>query len=164
MRRVPAWLQQSWLVEECKRAVSERLGRSSKMAMHQSIPVINLNLAVVASCVWPHLAVIDGWEAMEGAGPTQGTAVAWRVAMAGTDALAVDTLTTHLMGFDPAQVGYMAYCRDLGLGTGDIEDIDTVGCIDPATVRRTLKPHPALERQLAWSLPGAERYLQRCCA
>ena len=34
--------------------------RSSKMAMHQGFPAINLNLALVAPYVWPHLAVIDG--------------------------------------------------------------------------------------------------------
>jgi hypothetical protein len=35
------------------------------MTIHQGIPVLNLNLALVASKVWPHLAVIDGWQGME---------------------------------------------------------------------------------------------------
>jgi uncharacterized protein (DUF362 family) len=43
--------------------------------MHQGIPVINLNLAVVAPHVWPYLAVVDGWRGMEGDGSSAGEAV-----------------------------------------------------------------------------------------
>lgn len=91
---------------------------SSKMAMHQGVPIINLNLAMVAPHVWPHLAVIDGWRGMEGEGPSAGEPVEWGAALAGTDPLAVDTLTTELMGFDPEDVGYLQYRRELDLGVG----------------------------------------------
>ena len=159
---VPVWLQHSRLAEAARRFIARPPRGSSKMAMHQSIPVINLNLAMIAGSVWPHLAVIDGWQGMEGAGPSMGDPVEWRVALAGTDALSVDVLTAHLMGFDPEKVGYLEYCRQLGLGRGDLRHIDVVGEIGSADVRRSFVPHPALERQLAWHAEGVEKHLQPC--
>jgi uncharacterized protein (DUF362 family) len=131
------------------------------MAMHQGIPILNLNLALVASVVWPHLAVVDGWQGMEGEGPGLGGPVDWQVALAGIDPLAVDVLTAHLMGFDPEQIGYLQYCRRLGLGVGEVERIEVVGSgnVAPEGVRRAFAPHPQYQRQLAWRLDGVEQYL-----
>jgi uncharacterized protein (DUF362 family) len=143
--------------------ITERLhlaDNSDKAAMHQGYAVINLNLAILALWVFPHLAVIDGFQAMEGRGPILGDPVDWRVAVAGTDALAVDSLTASLMGFDPAQVGYLAYCRRLGLGNGDPGSIKVVGGIAPEDVRRVFRPHPAIRKQRAWRLDNIERWLQ----
>jgi hypothetical protein len=157
----PKWLWQSGLAEWIKGTLLGRPGGSSKMAMHQSIPVLNLNLALVAPHVWPHLALIDGWQGMEGSGPGSGDPVDWRVALAGTDPLAVDVLTAHLMGFDPTQVGYLHYCRRLGLGVGETGRIEIVGNVVPQEARRSFEPHPTYRRQLAWHLDGVERYLGR---
>lgn len=79
-RLAPKWIWQSELAEWGKSTFLGRLGGSSKMAMHQGFPVINLNLALVASRVRPHLAVIDGWQGMEGEGPGAGDPVDWRIA------------------------------------------------------------------------------------
>jgi uncharacterized protein (DUF362 family) len=133
---------------------------SDKMAMHQGYPVLNLNLAALAGWVWPHLAVIDGFQAMEGAGPLDGDAVDWRIALAGTDALAVDTLTTHLMGFDPREVGYLEYCGRLGLGVAKLDRIDVLGDAAIDEVRRAFRPHPTYARQKAWRTERAESLLR----
>ncbi len=158
-RMAPAWLRGAPLAERVKGALLGGPRGSQKMAMHQGIPVINLNLALVAPVVWPHLAVIDGWEGMEGAGPGHGDPVPWRVALAGTDPLAVDGLTAHLMGFDPAGVGYLHYCHLLGLGTADLSQIEVVGDLRPEEAVRPFRPHPTVEEQRRWHLPDAERYL-----
>jgi len=158
-RLAPKWMWQSGLAEWAKGTFLGRPGGSSKMAMHQGFPVINLNLALVAHHVWPHLAVVDGWQGMEGDGPGNGDPVDWRVALVGTDPLAVDVLTTHLMGFDPERVGYLHYCRRLGLGVGEMGQIEVVGNVLPEDVRRSFAPSPTHERQLAWHLDGVERYL-----
>jgi uncharacterized protein (DUF362 family) len=159
-RLIPKSVWRSQLAEWAKGALLGRRGGSSKMAMHQGFPAMNLNLALVAAHVWPHLAVIDGWEGMEGNGPGGGDPVDWRVALAGTDPLAVDALTAHLMGFEPGQVGYLQYCAQMGLGVGALDQIDVVGNIAPEQARRSFKPHPTYQRQLQWRLKGSERYLQ----
>ncbi|MDY6877711.1 MAG: DUF362 domain-containing protein [Chloroflexota bacterium] len=158
-RLAPKWMWQSGLAEWAKGVFLGRPGGSSKMAMHQGFPVINLNLALVAHHVWPHLVVIDGWQGMEGDGPGNGDPVDWRVALASTDPLAADVLTAHLMGFDSEQVGYLQYCRHLGLGVGEVGQIEVVGNVSPAGVRRSFAPSPTHERQLGWHLDGVERYL-----
>ncbi len=134
----PQWVWRSGLAEWGKRTVLGRMGGSDKMRMHQGIPVLSLNLALVAPHVWPHLAVIDGWRGMEGEGPGGGDPVDWRVALAGTDPLAVDGLTAHLMGFDPSLVGYLHYCQRLGLGVGEVERVKVVGNVPPDEARRSL--------------------------
>jgi uncharacterized protein (DUF362 family) len=156
---VPKWIWQSELAEWGKGVFLGRLGGSSKMAMHQGIPVLNLNLALVASMVWPHLAVIDGWQGMEGEGPGLGDPVDWCVALAGTDSLAVDVFAASLMGFDAEQIGYLQYCHKLKLGIGRVKEVDVVGNIAPQDVRYAFVPHPAYQRQLAWHLDGVEQYL-----
>lgn len=159
-RLIPDWLRRSGLVEWLKGAVLGSTWGSSKMAMHQGVRVINLNLAMVAPHVWPDLAVIDGWRGMEGEGPSEGTVVEWQVALAGIDPLAVDTITTDLMGFDAEEVGYLHYCRELGLGTGALEEIDLIGNVAAADVRESFKPHPAYDDQLDWRMEGIERKLE----
>lgn len=157
---VPDWLRRSGLIEWLKGAILGSTWGSSKMAMHQGVRIINLNLAMVAPHVWPDLAVIDGWRGMEGKGPSEGETVEWRVALAGTDPLAVDTVTTDLMGFDAEKVGYLQYCRALGLGTGSLEGIDVMGNVAPDDVRESFKPHPTYDDQLGWRMEGVERYLE----
>ena len=137
-----------------------RQGGSSKLAMHQGFAAMNLNLALVARHVWPHLAVVDGWQGMEGEGPGAGDPVDWRVTLASTDPLAVDVLAAHLMGFDPAEVGYLHYCGCLGLGVGTLGEIDVVGDGPSEAVRRRFEPHLTIQRQLRWHLEGVERYLE----
>ncbi|MBN1979009.1 MAG: DUF362 domain-containing protein [Anaerolineae bacterium] len=158
---IPRSVWRSRLAEWAKGALLGRQGGSSKMAMHQGFPAMNLNLALVAALVWPHLAVIDGWQGREGNGPGAGDPVDWRVALAGTDPLAVDVLTAHLMGFEPGRVGYLQYCAQMGLGVGAPDQIDVVGNVTPGQARRSFKPHPTYQRQLQWRLEGAGWYLER---
>jgi uncharacterized protein (DUF362 family) len=157
-RAIPHFVRQSRPVQWVKVRL---LGhRSDKVAMHQGYPVINLNLAMLAPWVRPHVAVIDGFRAMEGAGPIDGDLVDWRVALAGVDALAVDSLTAWLMGFDPEQVGYLNYCRRLELGVGKLDRIDILGGVAPDAVRCRFRPHPAFHRQCDWHLEDVDRWLR----
>jgi uncharacterized protein (DUF362 family) len=96
---------------------------------------------------------------MEGNGPNNGDPVDWQVALAGTDAVAVDSLTAYLMGFDPTRIGYLAYCRRLGLGEGDFRQTTVLGRLDLKEVRHPFRPHPNFTRQSQWHLEHAERWL-----
>jgi uncharacterized protein (DUF362 family) len=152
-------IQFSWLVQWLPAQPRAR-HRNNKLAMHQGCAVINLNLAGLAPLVKPHVAIIDGFEAMEGAGPVNGDPVDWRIALAGTDALAVDSLTTHLMGFDPTEVGYLSYCQQLGVGIGQLDNIDVIGHSDLERVRRQFRPHPSYHRQRRWQVSGIDQHVR----
>lgn len=158
-RFTPSWLSSSPLAQRLKSRASATLFRNDKAAIHQGYEAINLNLYRLARVVWPHLAVIDGFEGMEGNGPTSGSPVPWRIALAGTDPLAVDSLTAYLMGFDPDEIGYLYYCKARGLGVGDLSRIKVVGNVSPDEVRRRFRPHSSYREQLSWRFPGAEKFL-----
>lgn len=160
-RRIPHWVRRLPPVEWMTFRIMSTLEPSDKMKMHQSYPVINLNLALLAPCVVPHLAVIDAFEAMEGNGPTEGTAVPLHLALASTDALAADVVGAALMGFDADEIGYLHYCKRLGLGAGDLKKIRIVGNATLADCARPFRPHHAIHRQRQWKLPQAGKYLSR---
>jgi len=64
---------------------------------------------------------------MEGRGPGGGTPVDARVALASTDPLALDILTTKIMGFDPSQIMYLTAMAEAGMGQGDLDKIKVLG-------------------------------------
>ncbi len=113
---------------------------------------INYNLAAMAPLLHPHLAVIDGFEGMEGNGPINGTPIDHRVCAASLDWLAADTVGAELIGVGIGKIGYLTYCAQAGMGQADLNKIEIHG---PA-----LKDHikiykePAnMERLLSWQKP-----------
>lgn len=110
---------------------------------------INYNLYDLARRLHPHLAIIDGFEGMEGNGPTGGTPVDHRVCVVSTDWLAADRVAAALMGVDFAKIGYLNYCAQTGLGTADLSKIEIVG----ETINNHIKPYRLsdnIEEQLIW--------------
>jgi uncharacterized protein (DUF362 family) len=88
---------------------------------------INYNLYAIAPRIHPHLAIIDGYQGMEGNGPNSGTAVDHRVCVVSTDWLAADRVGIELMGIDYSKVAWLNYCAQTGQGTGDLGKIEIVG-------------------------------------
>jgi len=158
-RLVPRWVRHLRPAEWLTFRAMSTLEPSDKMKMHQSYPVMNLNLALIAPRVKPHLSVIDGFEAMEGNGPSEGDPVPWRIALASTDALSADVVAATMMGFNPDEVGYLHYCKRMGLGAGDLDLIQIVGNTTMADCARQFRPHDTVHRQRRWRLALAEQYL-----
>ena len=73
----------------------------------------------------PTLTVIDGFVAMEGRGPTDGTPVNMNLIIAGKDVVATDATAARVMGFEPLQVSHIRRAYEKGLG--NINDIEVVG-------------------------------------
>ncbi|MHC4641693.1 MAG: DUF362 domain-containing protein [Planctomycetota bacterium] len=89
--------------------------------------VLHYNMFHLAQEIYPDLGVIDGFEAMEGNGPTSGTPVDARITLASRDPLAMDILTTKIMGFDPGKIMYLTAMAEAGMGQGDPDKIKVVG-------------------------------------
>ena len=96
--------------------------------------------------------VIDGFEGMEGNGPTGGTQVSSQIAIASTDYVAADRVGIETMGIEPTWVGYLNFCAQLGLGQNDLAKIDVRGP-KLAEVTRKYKMSDDIERQLKWMGP-----------
>jgi uncharacterized protein (DUF362 family) len=128
--------------------------RSDKSTVHGSgYRGINYNLYSLASRVHPHLAVIDGFEGMEGNGPRLGTPVDHRVCVASTDWLAADRVAVELMGIDFSTIGYLNYCAQTGLGIADLSKIEIVGESIKDHIKH-YKLHDNIAEQLIWMKPS----------
>ena len=141
-----------------KNVAVESIVGGDKKAVHQGVRQTNLNIAELAGRVWPDLAMIDGFEGMEGDGPTGGDPVPLNVAIAGTDALATDRVACEVMGIDFHSVGYLHFCAERELGEADLNKIDVLGekvkdCVRP------FKLHRSVKEQYAWK---AQELLLRC--
>ena len=128
--------------------------KSDKSIVHGSgFRGINYNLYALAPRLHPHLAVIDGFEGMEGNGPNNGTPVDHRVCVVSTDWLAADRVAVELMGIDFAKIGYLNFCAQTGLGIADINKIEIVGeSISKHIINYKLSDN--IEKQLIWMKPA----------
>ena len=114
----------------------------------------NYNIMMVAQRLAPHwnLALLDGYEGMEGNGPIRGTAVPHRIAIASTDFVAADRVAVEAMGVDPTWVGYLQYCGALGLGNYDLAKIDVRG-ETIASVARKYQMNANFDKEIQWMGP-----------
>ncbi|MCX8038828.1 MAG: DUF362 domain-containing protein, partial [Candidatus Sumerlaeia bacterium] len=129
----------------------DKKGRNDKIITHggNTIRGINFNLFKLAEQLRPHLALIDGFQGMEGNGPTGGTPVDHRIAIASTDFLAADRVAIEVMGIDWKKVGYLNFCAQAGMGQGDLAKIEIQG-EKPENVKRTYKLHSNMPKQYEW--------------
>jgi hypothetical protein len=101
------------------------------------------------------VALIDGYQGMEGDGPAGGTPVDSRIAIASTDFVAANRVGVEAMGVDSKWLGYLNYCGDFGIGQYDLSKIDIRGA-KIADVRKQYKLHKDIERELQWMGPMQE--------
>jgi uncharacterized protein (DUF362 family) len=107
---------------------------------------------LIAPAILPDFAIIDGVEGMEGNGPISGTAVDHKIAMAGFDPVAIDSMCARLMGIPLEDVGYINYCDAAGLGNMDRAKIDIIGG-DPDKSVIKYKLGNNIVQQLEWKDP-----------
>lgn len=154
---VPSRLKPLLSFEGLSRFGITRIAGSDKVRLHQGYLNMHLFLYQLARIVPPHLAVLDGFRAMEGNGPVSGDAVPWDLAIAGTDAVAVDAVAAYLMGFDPQSVGYLYFCGLAGLGEISMDHIQVVGA-EPDECRRVFAPHVSYPAQQGWKRNGTKAF------
>jgi uncharacterized protein (DUF362 family) len=120
----------------------ESIGPGFKFALTRDM-VLHYNLFQISQIAYPDLGVVDAFTSMEGDGPIDGTPVDTKLAFASVDPLALDTLGTKIMGFDPTQILYLSSMNEAGMGQGDLDKINVIG----ANLNECLfkfKPHSLL--------------------
>jgi uncharacterized protein (DUF362 family) len=137
-----------------------RWGAGSRPGARTDKPIVHgngfhglqFNLYDLASRLRPDLAVIDGYQAMEGNGPTMGTPVDHRLAIASLDWLAADRVAVALMGIDLAKMGYLNYCAAAGMGQADMAQMEIFGERVADHVRH-YRLADNVQKQLEWMKP-----------
>jgi len=79
----------------------------------------------INTVIHPVLTVIDGFVAMEGRGPTDGTPVQMNLIIASKDVVAADSTGCRVMGIDPHEVSHIRRAHEKGLG--NIDDVEVLG-------------------------------------
>jgi uncharacterized protein (DUF362 family) len=128
------FLMHSWSPQTMKKGVKFTITKDT---------VLHYNLFQLAQIAYPDLGVVDAFTSMEGEGPIDGTPVDTRLALASTDPLALDTLGTKIMGFDPTQILYLSSMNEAGMGQGDLDKINVIGTNLNECLFR-FKPHSSL--------------------
>ena len=130
---------------------------NDKRRYHVGIRQSLYNYFLTAQRMQPHwgVAVIDGFEGMEGNGPSMGTPVPSRIAIASTDFIAADRVGVETMGIDHNWLGWLKYCGEVGIGQWDISKIDVKGA-QIAAVQKKYRLHSDVERMLKWMGPMEE--------
>ncbi|MGA2130736.1 MAG: DUF362 domain-containing protein [Bryobacteraceae bacterium] len=127
---------------------------NDKRRYHVGLRQTHYNMFLTAQKLRPFwgAALIDGFEGMEGNGPSSGTPVPSRVAIASTDFIAADRVGVEAMGIDAKWIGYLNFCGQFGLGQFDLDKIEVRG-EKVAAVRRKYQLHKDIERELQWMGP-----------
>lgn len=128
---------------------------NDKRIAHNGLRQTHYNIFLGAQAMRPYwgAALIDGFEGMEGAGPNDGTPVPSRMAIASIDFIAADRVALEAMGINATWVGYLRYCGECGIGRYDLGQIEVRGEA-MASVRRSYRLHPNIQRELQWMDPG----------
>jgi uncharacterized protein (DUF362 family) len=124
--------------------------QAQKSRYHKKLDAILPYLAKTIRC---DLVVVDGLTCMEGNGPVVGNPVCMNLLVAGRNVVAVDSVCSRLMGYDPSAVPHIAEAARQGTGPMSLEEIEVVGddweaCVHrfeaPYSLRATLKSLKAI--------------------
>lgn len=121
-----------------------RINLFQSEAYFQLVQHTNRNFVELLKRIRPSLALVDGLYGMEGRGPIKGSPVFHGFSVASEDAVLVDALTTHVMGFNIDDLPYLDMAYREGLGNNQWQNI--IG-VDPQQVRFPYRPHPLFLRQ-----------------
>jgi len=127
---------------------------NDKRKYHGGVRQTHYNMMLTAQKLSPNwgVTVLDGYEGMEGNGPSSGTPVPSRLAIASTDYIAADRIAVDCMGINPYWIAYLQYCWQVGIGQYDAAKIDVRG-VTVASVRKEYRLHRDIERELQWIGP-----------
>ncbi|MCJ7550564.1 MAG: DUF362 domain-containing protein [Anaerolineae bacterium] len=97
----------------------------------------------LAQVVRPQINLVEGVVARDGTGFNRGSNYALGLCIAGTNMVAVDSVASYLMGFDPRELVYLRMAVEAGLGSNDlgrlriyvVEDGAIVPCRDVDALR-----------------------------
>lgn len=106
------------------------LQQKSRMSIHKSlIKVMPFSEAIVDifTVRKPDLAIMDGILAMEGLGPSHGQVKKVGIIISSTDSVAVDAVSSSIIGYNPMDIPTTKDACIRGLGNGELDQIEILG-------------------------------------
>jgi uncharacterized protein (DUF362 family) len=121
-------------------------GWKERLKIHKGNLIHDI-MASIADVSYPDLVIIDGTVGMEANGPIRGTEIKSGWALASLDALAADSLATHLMGFGVDDVPYLKLLKEKNFGLFYPNDKIEIMGENPKDLITPFKPHRNFKKQ-----------------
>lgn len=84
---------------------------------------LDYKLALINKVVKNKIQIIDGFWALDGHGPMEGTPIKTNKILISNDPVAVDSSAAYLMNLDKSKIGHLGIAEQFGLGISDINKI-----------------------------------------
>ena len=95
---------------------------------HSVIHETLVDLLAIQKEIHPGIfAAMDGTFAGDGPGPRCMTPHVTNYILASADMVAIDAVAAKMMGFDPLSIKFIRLAHEMGLGCGDIREVEVVG-------------------------------------
>ena len=95
---------------------------------HRHIHEVLVDLLIIQKEIHKGMfAVMDGTVCGDGAGPRTMEPKIKNFILASDDMVSIDAISSKMMGFDPFSIPKIKIAHDLGLGNGDIDQIEVIG-------------------------------------
>ncbi len=95
---------------------------------HKYIHEVLVDLLIIQKEIHKGIfTVMDGCVCGDGAGPRTMIPKIKNYILAGSDSVAIDAVASKMMGFEPLEIKKIKIAHDLGLGVGDIKQIEIIG-------------------------------------
>lgn len=104
-----------------------RINKAKTHAQFPRLERFTAALADIYSVSNPQLTIIDGYLCQEGQGPSSGDVVKLDLILAGYDGVALDTVVSKIIDFDPSEILYLEKAVQKNLGTMDMDRIEILG-------------------------------------
>lgn len=95
---------------------------------HKYIHEVLVDLMIMQKELHPGIfAVMDGTVCGDGAGPRTMIPEIKNYILASSDSVAIDAIAAKMMGFNPMGIPYIRMCHEMGLGIGELDEIEVIG-------------------------------------
>jgi len=95
---------------------------------HKYIHEVLVDLVIMQKELHPGIfAVMDATVCGDGAGPRTMVPKIQNFVLASADSVAIDAVAAKMMGYNPMDIPYIRMCDEMGLGTGNPDNIEILG-------------------------------------
>ena len=84
---------------------------------------LDYKLALISKLTKNKIQIVDGFWALDGHGPMEGTPIVTNKILISNNPVAVDASSAHLMNLDKNKIGHLGMAEQFGLGISDINKI-----------------------------------------
>lgn len=84
---------------------------------------LDYKLALISKLTKNKIQIVDGFWALDGHGPMEGTPIKTNKILISNDPVAVDSSAAYLMNLDKSKIGHLAMAEKFGLGISDINKV-----------------------------------------